>query len=144
MIQKGQFIQSTSLLVGTIFEDSKILICDVNEKGAWGFIMNKPFPRKLNELVEFNHCPAFPLWNGGPVENEKLFFIHQRPDLIEDGTHIFDNYYWSGNFQQAIQHIIANTINEHELKLFIGYCGWDDTQLQEEIKEGSWEIVDFS
>lgn len=138
MIKAGQFIQSTSLLIGTIFDDCKILICDVNEKGAWGFIMNKPFPRKLNELVEFAHCLPYPLWNGGPVENEKLFFVHQRPDLIQGGTPIADNYFWSGDFQQAIQHINAFTINEHEIKLFIGYCGWDSEQLQEEIKEGSW------
>jgi putative transcriptional regulator len=139
IITAGQHIKSTPLLVGSIFENTNLLICEVNENGAWGFIINKIFPRKLNELVEFQHCQPFPLYEGGPVEQEKLFFIHQRPDLIEGGKHIVDKYYWGGNFKQAIKHINAQTIEEKELQLFLGYCGWDDQQLQQEIAEGSWE-----
>jgi putative transcriptional regulator len=139
IITAGQHIKSTPLLVGSIFENTNLLICEVNENGAWGFIINKIFPRKLNELVEFQHCQPFPLHEGGPVEQEKLFFIHQRPDLIEGGKHIADKYYWGGNFNQAIKHINAQTIEEKELQLFLGYCGWDDQQLQQEIAEGSWE-----
>jgi putative transcriptional regulator len=139
IITAGQHIKSTPLLVDSIFENTNLLICEVNENGAWGFIINKIFPRKLNELVEFQHCQPFPLYEGGPVEQEKLFFIHQRPDLIEGGKHIVDKYYWGGNFKQAIKHINAQTIEEKELQLFLGYCGWDDQQLQQEIAEGSWE-----
>ena len=139
IITAGQHIKSTPLLAGSIFENTNLLICEVNENGAWGFIINKIFPRKLNELVEFQHCQPFPLHEGGPVEQEKLFFIHQRPDLIEGGKHIVDKYYWGGNFNQAIKHINAQTIEEKELQLFLGYCGWDDQQLQQEIAEGSWE-----
>jgi len=139
IITAGQHIKSTPLLAGTIFENTNLLICEVNENGAWGFIINKIFPRKLNEIVEFQHCQPFPLHEGGPVEQEKLFFIHQRPDLIEGGKHIVDKYYWGGNFKQAIKHINAQTIEEKELQLFLGYCGWDDQQLQQEIAEGSWE-----
>jgi len=139
IITAGQHIKSTPLLAGTIFENTNLIICEVNENGAWGFIINKIFPRKLNELVEFQHCQPFPLLEGGPVEQEKLFFIHQRPDLIEGGKHIVDKYYWGGNFNQAIKHINAQTIEEKELQLFLGYCGWDDQQLQQEIAEGSWE-----
>jgi putative transcriptional regulator len=139
IITAGQHIKSTPLLVGSIFENTNLLICEVNENGAWGFIINKIFPRKLNELVEFQHCQPFPLYEGGPVEQEKLFFIHQRPDLIEGGKHIVDKYYWGGNFKQAIKHINAQTIEEKELQLFLGYCGWDAQQLQQEIAEGSWE-----
>jgi putative transcriptional regulator len=139
IITAGQHIKSTPLLAGSIFENTNLLICEVNENGAWGFIINKIFPRKLNELVEFQHCQPFPLYEGGPVEQEKLFFIHQRPDLIEGGKHIVDKYYWGGNFKQAIKHINAQTIEEKELQLFLGYCGWDDQQLQQEIAEGSWE-----
>ena len=141
IITAGQHIKSTPLLAGTIFENTNLLICEVNENGAWGFITNTIFPRKLNELVEFQHCHPFPLYEGGPVEQEKLFFIHQRPDLIEGGKHIAGQYYWGGDFKQAINHINAQTIHENELQLFLGYCGWDEQQLQQEIEEGSWELT---
>jgi len=141
IITAGQHLKSTSLLADTIFENSTLLICDINEKGAWGVIINKSFSRNLNELVEFQHCLPFPLYEGGPVEQEKLFFIHQRPDLIEGGKHIANQFYWGGDFKQVLNYINTQTIQEDRLKLFVGYCGWDENQLQLEIEEGSWELI---
>lgn len=140
-ITAGQHLKSTPLLADTIFENTTLLICEVNENGAWGVITNKPFPRKLNELVEFQQCQPFPLYEGGPVEQEKLFFIHQRPDLIEGGKHIANQFYWGGDFKQALNHINTQTIQVDQLQLFVGYCGWDKNQLQLEIEEGSWELM---
>ncbi len=51
-----------------------------------GFVVNKKYQRALNELEEFKHIRSFPLYNGGPVDQEHLFFIHKRPDLIGEGT----------------------------------------------------------
>jgi putative transcriptional regulator len=139
-ITAGTFLSSLPSLDDTNFEQAVILITEHNEKGAMGFVVNKLFPRKLNELEEFRHIPAFPIYEGGPVEQEHLFFIHRRPDLIQGGFLISGAVYLGGDFKQATACIGNKTITEKDLKIFIGYCGWDDEQLEEEIEEGSWQI----
>lgn len=137
----GTFISSTSLLDDTFFEKTVILITEYNKNGATGFVINKSFPRKLNELEEFKNGIPFPLYDGGPVDREHLFFVHQRPDLIKDGTPVSNNIYLGGDFKEAVRHINHKTITEKDIKLFIGYCGWDYHELDDEIEEGSWTVT---
>ena len=141
-ITAGTFLSSLPSLDDTNFEQAVIFITEHNEKGAMGFVINKLFPRTLNELEEFRHCPPFPLYEGGPVEQEHLFFIHRRPDLIEDGSLISGSIYLGGNFKQAVSYINSRAITKKDIKIFVGYCGWDDDQLGEEIEEGSWQPDD--
>ena len=141
-VSTGTIITSTDLLKGSIFEQSIICITEKNEDGATGFVVNRSFPKALNQLVEFSSSPAFPLCNGGPVETEKLFFIHQRPDLIEDGKPVGNGIYVGGNFKQAVECINKGLVNSSHIKLFIGYCGWDAGELEAELEEGSWRVMD--
>lgn len=140
-MKPGIFINSTALLEETIFENTVIFITEYNEKGAMGFVVNKVFSRKLNELEEFRQGIPFPLYEGGPVDQEHLFFIHQRPDLIEGGEQVTDNIYLGGDFKAAVQYINTGILTEKDIKVFIGYCGWDNKELGDEIAEGSWEVI---
>ncbi|TWF41733.1 putative transcriptional regulator [Chitinophaga polysaccharea] len=136
----GMFLYSTSLLNDSFFEDTQLFITELNDKGAMGFVVNKLFPRKFNELVEFRHSIAFPLYDGGPVDREHLYFLHRRPDLIEGGIPVAGDIYMGGDFKAAVKYINNKSIATHDIRLFIGYCGWDPLELEEEIAEGSWEI----
>ena len=139
-LKQGLFIHSTPMLNDTIFEQSVILITEYNEKGVLGFIINKSFGRMLNELEEFKHSLPFPIYTGGPVDQEHLYFVHQRPDLISEGKLIAEGMYLGGNFQQAVEAINNRTLTTADVKIFIGYCGWDGTELEAEIEEGSWTV----
>ncbi|SEW18918.1 putative transcriptional regulator [Chitinophaga sp. YR573] len=141
-MKPGIFLKSTSPLDDTIFEKSVIFVAEYNEKGAMGFIINKEFPRKLNELEEFKNIISFPIHLGGPVDQEHLYFVHQRPDLIEGGIPVTDNIFLGGDFKSAVKNIDNNILSEKDIKIFIGYCGWDYLELDEEITEGSWMILD--
>ena len=141
-ITAGQVLMSAPTLADPNFESVAIFIAEHNAKGALGFVINRLHPRTFNELLEYNQSLPFKLYEGGPVEKESLFFLHRRPDLIEGGTHIMDSIYLGGDFKQAVQCINDKTISETELKLFIGYCGWDDGELEAEVEEGSWLITD--
>ncbi|MBX9782557.1 MAG: YqgE/AlgH family protein [Chitinophagaceae bacterium] len=140
LLQQGAFISSTALLNETVFEHTKIFIAEYNEKGALGFVIDKVFPRRLNELEEFKNCRPFPIYEGGPVDQEHLYFVHQRPELIDDGVLIDDGLYFGGNFQQATAAINNHTITTADLKIFIGYCGWNAGELEAETEEGSWTV----
>jgi putative transcriptional regulator len=140
-IKAGIYIKSTAELIGSIFEDTIILIVQHNESGSLGFKTNKPFGKSLNELIEFNHAKPFPLMDGGPVDREHLFVLHQRPDIIEGGEQVANGLYLGGNMDQVIQALNRNKINEKEIQIFIGYCGWDLGELDAEVEEGSWTIA---
>ena len=139
-MKPGVFIKSTALLNDTVFENALILITEYNEKGAMGFVVNQKFPRKLNELDEFKNGQPFPIHFGGPVDPEHLYFIHQRPDLIEGGDAITHPIYLGGDFKSAVRYIDNHLLTEKDIRVFIGYCGWDYRELDEEIAEGSWEV----
>jgi putative transcriptional regulator len=141
-IQPGTLITSMPSLTDTEFEEVTIFIAEYNLKGAMGFVTNKLFARRLNELEEFKHVISFPLYDGGPVDREHLFFIHQRPGLVDKGTQITNSIYLGGNFKQAVDHINAGRIKTKDIKIFVGYCGWDPYQLEAEIEEGSWKITE--
>jgi putative transcriptional regulator len=141
-IHSGTLLISTPALDNTNFEKAIVFIAEYNQQGAMGFVINNLFPRTLNDLVEFNYSKPFPLFDGGPVEREGLFFLHQRPGIIEGGTAIINAVCMGGNFKQAVAYINDTRIQQNEIKLFIGYCGWDAGELEEEITEGSWLIID--
>lgn len=141
-ISPGKILISTPALEDPHFDKAVIFLAEYNQNGALGFVINKLFPRVFNELSEFSMSKEFALYAGGPVKNEELFFIHRRPDLIADGIHISDSIYLGGNFQQAVKYMDDNTLSEKDIKLFIGYCGWDYAELEEEVNEGSWLVSD--
>ncbi len=140
-IKPGTILKSSAALNSSVFEDAIIFITEHNAKGSVGFVINKLFERPLNALQEFNHIRHFNLYNGGPVDKEHLFFIHRRPDIIDDSEKVTDSIFWSGNFTKAVAAINNYTLTENDIKVFIGYCGWDSGELEAEIEEGSWEIT---
>ncbi|NCT94130.1 MAG: YqgE/AlgH family protein [Chitinophagaceae bacterium] len=141
LIRSGMQLHSTSLLDDDPhFSGTNILITACDEQGAFGFVTNKPFHRRFNELEEFKYCPAFPLYIGGPVDQEHIYFIHKRSDLISGGTFIQDGLYLGGDFKQAVAAMLNNTLTASDIQLFLGYCGWDKGELEAEMEEGSWRF----
>ncbi len=140
-LKAGLTIKSTDSLVGSFFEHTSILIVKHNEEGSIGFVTNKTFEKSLHELIEFSYSKPYPLLDGGPVDREHLFVLHKRPDLIQGGEKITNELYLGGNMEQVIEAINNLSDGQQEIKLFIGYCGWDAGELEGELKEGSWTFL---
>ena len=143
-IHTGNVIISTALLNDTNFEKVVIVIAEHNEKGTIGYIINQQFDRRFNELEEFKHALPIPLYIGGPSQMDKIYFMHRKPAFIEGGELIGGNVYMNGDFKTAVQLVNSGTLAINDIKLYIGYCGWDVQQLEEEIAEGSWLITTAS
>ena len=140
-LKAGLFIKSNADLNGSFFEHTTILIVEHDEAGSVGFVTNKPFGKSLHELIEFNHSKSFPLMDGGPVDRAHLYVLHKRPDLIEGGKQLTNGLYLGGHMEQVIKAINAEAVNQQEIQLFIGYCGWDVGELDAEVEEGSWSFL---
>ena len=137
-LKAGIYLKSTDALIGSFFEHTTILLVQHNEEGSIGFVTNKFFEKSLHELIEFNHIKPFPLLDGGPVDREYLFVLHNRPDLIDGGKQIPNGYFLGGNMDQVIEAIDTRGATQQEIHLFIGYCGWDLGELESEVEEGRW------
>jgi putative transcriptional regulator len=138
---KGKLlISEPSILNDKSFNRSVIYLTEHNHEGSIGFILNKPTEFNLNDLIPEIDCD-FTVYNGGPVEQENLYFIHQLPELIPDSIQISNDIYWGGSFDVLTDLLKNNTIDANDIRFFLGYSGWSVEQLDEELKESTWIIV---
>ncbi len=140
----GKLLLATpELLTDHIFSQAVILPVEHSKKGSMGFILNKPSPFLLSDF--FSNMPiGFQLWNGGPVDKEMLFYIHNRPELLP-GSVCFEKkkpLCLGGDFTMIKKLIENKDLDQHNLKFFMGYSGWGPGQLETEIKEKAWYIVE--
>lgn len=143
-LSPGILLISAPALTDPNFIKAVILLTDYNQNGATGFVINKPFHRKLNELVEFMHSKPFAIYDGGPVDTENLFILHRKKERIDGSSLIAGDTCIGGNFNQLVNHINKGLVTGNDAKLFIGYCGWDKGELEAEIEEGSWQLAAFN
>ncbi|WP_459209101.1 YqgE/AlgH family protein [Aquimarina rhabdastrellae] len=139
---KGYLLIAEPSIIGDMsFNRSVVLLADHSEDGSIGFIMNKPLEYQLSDLIpEISN--EFKVYNGGPVEQDNLYFIHKIPDLIPNSVEISCGIYWGGDFNIVSQLINQNKITPKEIRFFLGYSGWEATQLRQELRANSWVIVE--
>lgn len=118
-----------------------VLLCEHKEEGSLGFVLNKQIEQTLDELITDLEGHALPVYYGGPVQMNTIHFLHQCPDLIPNSCKISNDIYWGGNFETVTALIKNKSIDRDKIKFFIGYSGWGDGQLTDELKEKSWLTV---
>jgi len=139
--KKGILMVAEPSIIGDIsFNRSVILLADHSEEGSIGFILNKALEHNLSELIP-DIKKDFLVYNGGPVEQDNLYFIHKVPSLIPDSIEIAEGIYWGGNFEAVKKLIEKDLITEKEIKFFLGYSGWDTNQLEEELAAKAWILI---
>ena len=138
--QKGDLLISEPFLADPNFSRTVVLLCEHNEEGSFGFVINKPAEVKLNELLEDAGTRNDDIYVGGPVQQNTLQFIHKNDDLIEGGVEVLDGLYWGGNFEQMMAMMDSNVLSQDDIKFFVGYSGWGAGQLKGELEMNSWII----
>jgi putative transcriptional regulator len=138
---KGMLLVAEPSIIGDAsFNRSVVLLAEHSETGSIGFILNKVLDFTLKDLIpELNK--GFKIYNGGPVEQDNLYFIHKIPDLIPESIEISNGIYWGGNFEAVKELILKGLITDKQIRFFLGYSGWDAEQLQEELISNSWIVT---
>lgn len=137
-LEKGQLLIAEPSIIGDLsFNRSVILLADHNDEGSVGFILNKPLDYTINNLLPEIEA-SFVIYNGGPVEQDNLYFIHTVPELITDSIEISNGIYWGGDFELTKNLINQGEINKDEIRFFLGYTGWSANQLEDELESNSW------
>ncbi|MEO6253217.1 MAG: YqgE/AlgH family protein [Ferruginibacter sp.] len=118
-----------------------VLLCEHEEQGSFGFVLNKQIEQTLDELITDMEGHRLPVYYGGPVQMNSIHFLHQYPDLIPESVKVSKDIYWGGNFETVTALIKSRSIDLNKIKFFIGYSGWGYDQLTGELKEKSWLTV---
>lgn len=121
-----------------------VFLCEHNEEGSFGFVINRPYESTLDELIPDAEGYPIPVYYGGPVQLDTIHFLHQYPENIPGGQEVMNGVYWGGSFEKAVEMIKSGQIDQSRIRFFIGYSGWDAKQLEEELQEKSWFTVKAS
>lgn len=139
-VSRGKLLLAEPMLNESYFKRAVILITEHNKNGSIGFILNKQVDLRLNEaIVEFENF-HFPLYLGGPVGKDNIFYIHTLGEEITGSTEIIEGIFFGGDFDVLKKCMKEGLLNENNCKFFIGYSGWDPKQLQSELDENSWIV----
>lgn len=137
----GNLLLSEPTMNDFHFGRSAVLLIDHNEsEGSFGIIMNKALNVQLNEVVDTFHDFEAPVYLGGPVADNQIFFMHTLGDLLPDTFEFMDGLYWGGDTETLNTLISTGIATPDNVRFFIGYAGWSAGQLVQELEHNSWVV----
>lgn len=145
-------VQHKLLIASTKLDDeffrAVILVLDHDEEGAVGVVLNHPSRMPVAEILpEWEHLPTEPrvVFRGGPVAGDTALFLARiAPDsqdiadslvgvqLVVDNIALLNS---EADPEQLAEHVTG-------VRAFAGYAGWSPGQLERELAEKSWHVVD--
>ena len=132
-------------MTDTLFEKSVVYICEHNEDGAMGLIINKSLSQKeLDGFLQINDNLSIKLktadkktFLGGPVLIENIIILHTN-DMVTENAISISNKISISSDERMLKKI--NNVNKSKYKIFLGHSGWTGGQLEKEIESGDWLI----
>lgn len=142
-VEVGNVLIAEPFLEGKYFSRSVIFLVEHDEGGSVGFVLNKPTFFTASELVEELSGIDYPVYVGGPVEQNQLYYLHKHPEL-ENALPIVNGIYWGGDFAVLTRMLREKKILPDEIRFFAGYSGWNARQLEQELEENTWMVGDIT
>ena len=139
--EKGDLLISEPLLPDPNFERTVVILCEHNQEGSIGFVLNKPSVLKFEEAIDGIEGFSAPLYVGGPVQQDTLHFIYRGNFELEGSIEVTSDINWGGNFEQLLAMMNTGLVNNNDFRFFVGYSGWAPGQLENELKQKSWIVV---
>lgn len=139
--------QAGTLLIANVelrdpnFRRSVVLLCEHNERGSFGLILNRPLELGIADVMEDYMGENFPLHWGGPVQTNTLHVLHRYGDIIGDCAEVADGVYWGGDYEQIKSLLATRQIDPSGIKFYLGYSGWGEGQLDDEMQGNSWYLA---
>ena len=139
--KKGVLLVAEPSIIGDMsFNRSVVLLAEYNENGSVGFILNKPLEFKVKDFIPEANS-NLKVYNGGPVEQDNLYFIHRIPEIIPNSVEIANGIYWGGDFSAILGLLQEDKLKGDQIRFFLGYSGWGNKQLEEELGLKSWVVI---
>ena len=139
---KGRILVSEPFLSDPNFNRTAVLLCEHNDKGSFGFVLNQHLNLVLQDVLEIESMQDIPLYLGGPVQKDTLHILHCDESMADSSVEIIEGVYWGGDFEEVRRRLEENTLDLENYRFFVGYSGWGEEQLEQEIEQKSWFVAD--
>jgi len=136
--------------MGDIFAGAVVYLCEHNENGALGLVINKPIDIRLKNLfqkvelrLDIATLAEQPVYFGGPVQTERGFVLHEK---LGEQSPYSSTLSIPGGLEMTtskdVLEALANGGGPRRLLVTLGYSGWAAGQLEDELGRNGWLTVD--
>lgn len=127
------------------FRRSVILLINHDDNGAMGLVLNNMSTLMLSEVLpDVKVVNDAPLYIGGPVNPEMMFYIHTLgTEVIPNSVPVADGLYFAGDFEAMKDYLESGGETAGKVKFIAGYSGWSAGQLMDEIERNDWAVLDY-
>lgn len=116
---RGKILISKPFLRDATFGKSVVLLIDHTEEGSMGLIINKQLPIFVNDIIkEFKYIENIPLYKGGPIATDTLFYLHTLAD-IPGAIPISKGLYLNGDFDEIKKYILQGNKVDRYIRFFL-------------------------
>lgn len=140
------FLIAMPTFIDSFFYRSVIYICEHNEDGAMGLIINRPTQIMLDELfahLEINNTSPLtkttPVLFGGPVQKEQGMIIHDNTHQWKSTKPLDDQLFLTTSTD--ILEAVGTAPGPKNFLITLGYTGWESGQLEQELADNTWLTV---
>jgi len=138
----GKILVAARGLPDPNFSETVVLLCDYNEKGAMGLVLNRPTDHQVAEAfpdvtLARDYAPMF--FTGGPVEPSGVVALVRTSDARTDARHVLPDVELVSTRSQ-LESLMSKATGADRLRVFAGYSGWGPGQLDRETVTGSWHV----
>ena len=135
---KGQLLLDNGKLQGSFFQRSVVLICQHDEEGAFGLILNRLTETKVVDAVEAKVPERLEnelLYLGGPVQPQALSYLHSSATIFDGNVLPSLDL---GHSLDSLVELSESFSPSEQIRIFAGYAGWSPGQLDDEMQRDSW------
>lgn len=132
-----------------IFGGAVVYVCEHNDKGVLGVVINKPTDMTMDVLFERidltvadsvqQQVASEPIMFGGPVQDDRGFVLHTPGARYSSSLAVTDAVSFTTSID--VLEAVAAGDGPQRLLVSIGYAGWSPGQLEEEISRNGWLTV---
>ncbi|MGQ0429867.1 MAG: YqgE/AlgH family protein [Gammaproteobacteria bacterium] len=143
----NQLLVAMPSLADPNFSHSVTLICEHNERGALGIVINRPLEMRMSEVLdqlslatEDTRLRDMPVLAGGPVQRDRGFVLHRPAPQPFESTMPVSESLWVTTSRDVLA-ALAEGCGPPQAVMALGYAGWEAGQLEEEVLQNAWLTV---
>ncbi len=134
---------ATPAIKDPIFASSLIYMCEHNENGSMGLVINHETSQTLDEVFRQLdiHCDdesinSQTVYIGGPVQLEQGFILHSSPGKWQNSVEVSEGIHLTSSLD--ILQAVADGKGPQNFLVILGFSGWASGQLESELQQNSW------
>lgn len=142
-LRRGDLLVASPFMTEEVFSHSVILLLDVGkDNGCLGLALNKKSSFTLQDLFPaLKDIDPIDVFCGGPVGLNRLFILHNLPDLFTDSMEVAPGVSVGGDPDKIVNYLLTGGELKNNIRFFLGYSGWNGGQLPEEIENHYWTVT---